>query len=375
MLLMVLWRSFFNIVSSRYTAGFIFPFVFFSTIFICALFKNKAFLKLLGITTLIVISLNWINKNYINARNSSNLEAIAELHDRYNKRINNSVLVTGDNALRIGMMEKNNNPFMHFGNLNSLQSVNTFDKKYKRSGQIALLDILTSSKERVSMKNSNSSNNLRYVLSVFSQKNKKKRHHIFSVESKARVFTLSQNKALESESGLLENGDLELLDTPEESYRKLAGSIGNYDSFFKYNDSIRTPINAYFHNSGVYTQFLPYYNCSNENAISGNNSARITIKKGIGSILFYQKFYSGKYVLSAVFKGEKDSRISLLYDCYQDNKWNPITLTNYIIEDKSTKKVEIEFDASSLKPKTYFLVGASVFGDVYLDNFCIKKID
>ena len=172
------------------------------------------------------------------------------------------------------------------------------------------------------------------------------------------------------------NGDLELIDSPEDSYIKFKNHIGHYALYFDFDQSKRTPVNAYFHNNPELTQYLPYYSCLNTKAISGNNSARIVTRKGVGYLLFSQKFYSGAYQYSVTFTGNKDSTVCLFYDLNEKNKWIGRPLATYTISSENLiQKITTSFIVSNLNPGDFFLVGVWVQGEAYLDNFYLEKVD
>jgi hypothetical protein len=272
-------------------------------------------------------------------------------------------------------MENADNPFEVYHPDNTIKDFYPFLHNYKIVDRSALLNISLNAKEPDKIEIKSQLSKSRHILSIYAQKNKKRRENIYAVESKATIQILSKNKTIPPESGILKNGDLELLDSPEESFKKLKNHIGRYALFFDYDESKRTPVNAYFYNASIYTQYLPNYNCLNGCAISGNNSAYFDIKKGNGYILFNQKLQSGVYEFSFVFSGKSNTTICILYDLYKNKAWNETPLATYTISNNNTHRIRTSFSVGDLNDNEFFLVGAWVNGEAYLDNFCLIRKD
>ena len=105
------------------------------------------------------------------------------------------------------------------------------------------------------------------------------------------------------------------------------------------------------------------------------HSAKIGISKGAGYLLFYQRFDEGSYEYSIIFSGKTGTTVCFLYDLYKDKKWNVMPLATYTISTKGTFRIGTSFSVSDLNPGEYFLVGAWVNGEAYLDNFNVVKTD
>ena len=376
-LFMIGWRSFIHIKSSRYACGLVLPFALLAGYFVALLTKCKR-----PSTNFLVFSIAcmalflWGKKTYYVSQINSNLFAISELHDLICRKDYNAKLITkNDDALRIQRKEKDNHRIETYRKQVDSEGLIKFIMSYREINQIALFDQIVSRQNSSFVHNKiNSRNNYRQIMSVFSQKNKKKKHNIYAIMAKANVSVISNNKMIPPQSGILSNGDLEIVDTPEASQKKFKVHIRDYYLYNDYNPSILTPNNAYFHNDPRVTQYLPFYNCSNEMPISGTYSAFIATKKGKGYLLFYQKFKNGNYNYSLILRGEKGTRVSLICDENRSSKWIVTNLGTFTIPDKRIFRITLSFEETGLLNNDFFYIGAYVEnGSAQLDNFFINE--
>lgn len=374
---MITWRVVYRITSSRYASALIYPFSILTSYFLVFLIRHKSKRKTLIIIIVgICLIASWTCKNYNVTQINSSVITLAQLHDQKNIKDKWTLFVPEEDLLRIKQFEKNDNSFSIYQEDKTINDVKAFISDYKTVGKKALFCIILDSETNSNVNQRMDEGKYQHILSVFYQKNRKKRLHVYSVESNASVLTLSNNKTIQPESGILSNGDLELLDSPQKSHDKLKSHIGRYALFYDFDETIRTPVNAYFHNDSSFTQFLPYYNCFGSDSISGLNSARISISKGVGYILFYQRFHSGKYQYSVTLKGKKGTTVCLVYDVFNDKHWDVRPLALFTIPNKGIFKITTSFDVQFPASEDFFLVGAWVNnGEVYLDNFCITNND
>lgn len=374
-LAMVFWRMIYRIESSRYASIFIYLFSILAAYFLSSFVRYNSKIYTIPISIILLgIMTFWAGKNYGARQINSNLKILAQLHDHYNKKTDIwRLIIHADDSFRIRQMEKFHNSIRIFEDKKSPQDVSNYIKKYKSVDKKILFAVTWDKTEDGNINTLSDHSKYRHVLSIFFQGNQKKRMHVYTVESKAELMTLSQKKAIERESGILTNGDLEILDSPELSYKKYRANIGQYSLFFDYDESKRTPANAYFHNDASYTQYLPYYNCLNSEAISGKNSAKLIVPQGTGFLLFSQKFNEGTYQFSITLSGTKGTEICLLYDLYKNKKWIVMPLAYDVIHSKGIFKIKTSFSVSGLKSGDYFIVGAWVNGEALLDNFCLTR--
>lgn len=369
----LIWRIVYRINSSRYASCLIYPFCISAAY--CISFTIKTFSKIenkvIAIIGIALISY-LLFKNFYITQINYNLGIIAELHDRLNSRSDVwTLIMQAEDLERVRKMEQYDNPFEFYNSDQTIQDVSKYITDYKTINKKVLYNIPLGSKENGFIHLDQADSKYRHVLSVYSQKNKKKRQHVYKIESNVKLLTLSNNKPIEAESGILENGDLELLDSPEQSHIKFKNHIKNYSLYYDFDESKRTPVNAYFYNGAKYTDLLPYYNCMNNKAISGKNSALIVTSGMKGSLIFYQKFYNGSYHYSVILSGKKDTTVCIFYDAYANKKWSVHSLGSYTIPSNGIFQIKTSFSVSDLNPGEYFLIGAYVVGEAYLDNFCI----
>lgn len=374
---MLFWRCAYKINSSRYASALIYPFSFLAALFLSYLARAKwkvakIICFLVGVGTLI----NAGYKNYNIKQINSNLKIIAELHNKFNSKEKEWTLITSSQDVgRIGRMDGENNPIEMYYSDKTTDDVCTYISNHRSINKNVLFNVTLKTKESDKINLDSPFSRYKHILSIYLQKNKKKRENVYAIESRGEIKTISVAKAIPPESGILKNGDLEQLDSPEESYRKFKNHIGHYSLYYDADESKRTAVNAYFYNTSNDTKYLPYYSCLNAEAISGKNSARIVSRNGYGYILFLQRFYSGTYHYSAILSGEKGTTVCILYDLYANKKWNVRSLANYTIPSIGVYKIKVSFSVPTLNPGEYFIVGAWVRGDAYLDNFCLNKID
>lgn len=377
---MTVWRGLFNIVSSRYAVGLLFPYVICSAFFISELLRGKNRLSkfvLIGLIT--SMSISWFQKNYVISRTNSNIEIASEIHERYNRKKQEYIFFThSTDAERIAFLGKGYNQIKKYNTNETISDLVSYITNYRRVPQGVLFDIVINSKEPSTISIKQDKSKYRFVSSFFTQKNKKKKHCIYLIQSKAKCEPISLTQKIIPESGILKNGDLELIDNPETSYEKLKKHINQYALFYGFDKSIRTPENAYFHNPPRLTQTLPSYNCSDSFPISGKYSAVIknNSKNGVSYILFYQKNKEGIYEYSFLVKGTRGTKVCLLYDLYKKGRWEVTNLALFEIPDNKLYKLESTFCVNDISENEYFLVGAWVqSGEAKLDNFCLKRID
>ena len=142
------------------------------------------------------------------------------------------------------------------------------------------------------------------ILSVYTQKNKKKKYHCYLIRSNVSCRAVSQSATGPLENNLLVNGDVELADSPEASFAKLKKEIPGYESFCGIDETTRTPENAYYYNKPEFLQDSPRYDDSDVDPIAGNRSVCIDMKNGEAFIRFYQKFSNGNYTYSMLVRGD-----------------------------------------------------------------------
>ena len=179
----ILWRSVIKITSSRYASGLIYPFIILFLYLVFLAIKKKCF-KCLALLLVIILGI-WINKNYNFSLNNSNLRTIAEYHEKVNTKEQIGMLfIQQDEVKRIKQMERFNCPFFVSANYPyppPLHNLQDFICKFKDVERIAYFVLKNEKEYNYILKDD--PNKTKPVLSVFTQKNKKKRYQIYRVSS------------------------------------------------------------------------------------------------------------------------------------------------------------------------------------------------
>jgi hypothetical protein len=374
-LFMITWRLPFGNISSRYYSSLIFPFCFFASCFLekISIITNK---RIISTGILVIVFVFWAYKNYYLTQVNTNLFVIGDYLDQTHRTTDNCQLkMYYSDAIRIfPNIKKDDSVKMYFDD-KDIKDVSSFAEGFQTVNSTILYDIIIKKNTSLRIKAKNKNIIFKQVLSLFYQRNMKNKHCMYYIKSIIPCNVVSLNSEIFPESGVLKNGDLELLDTPEHSFKKMKDHIGNYELFFENDSSVRTPVNAYFHNATEQTRFHPYYNCTDSNAISGKYSALIknNRKDALSYLIFNQAFKSGEYEYSILTKGEKETQICLFIDLYHDGKWDVKPLAFFVIPDKRLYQISVPISVQHLKNNEYFLVGVYVQnGQAYFDNLKVS---
>ena len=377
--LMIAWRLVFRIDSSRYALILIYPLTFLAAYVLGDLLKSgKKYSKLILLGLLAVMLFFWSKKNYDVTQINTNLNVIAEVHEQYNRTNKDHALVMhfGD-AGRVLYHEKIKGPCILYSDSQSVSNLSSFLNNFRIVNYNVLYDMIVNAKDACKIKVTQKRVRYKQILSIFCQKNKKKKHCLFLVETPADCRPVSRKDIIYDENNILDNGNFEDVDSPERSYSKFKAHIDNYSVYYEYNPLIRTPRNVYFDNAANTTQSRPYYNCSNDNPIAGQHSVCITNTTSSGSmILFEQKIPAGEYEYSALVRGEKNTKINLLYYANVEKKWYLNTLATFIVPDKRLYLIKTSFVVDTPAKDDYLRVGASMTrGTAYFDNFMLYSVN
>ena len=377
--LMVAWRLVFRIDSSRYALILIYPLTFFAAYLLGNLLKSgKKYSKIILLGLLAVIMFFWSKKNYDVTQINTNLNVIAEIHERYNKTNKDHTLVMHfEDAGRVLYHERTKGPCVLYSDAQAISDFSSLLNNFRIVNFNILYDLIVNPKDTCRIKVAQNRIRYKQILSIFCQKNKKKKHCMFLVETLADCRPVSRKDILYDENNILDNGNFEDVDSPERSYSKFKAHIDDYSTFYEYNPLIRTPRNAFFDNAASTTQSRPYYNCSNDNPIAGQHSVCITNTTSSGSmILFEQKIPAGEYEYSALVRGKKNTKINLLYYANVEKKWHLNTLATFIVPDKRLYLIKASFVVDTPAKDDYLRVGASMAGGTAsFDNFMLNRVN
>ena len=356
-------------LSSRYFSILIFPYSFFFALFVVSLFKYKN--RIIRIITIICTFISLyliIMKDIKISPNSQTIYFIADyLNSTKKTNYAYNYLIQPKEYYRIshisGLKEK-----MKASHIDD-KSISKYILNYRTAYSKSVIHISTKDKSIAF------STAIRPVLFLPPYHNRGNTHFIYEISSNDECFPVSTNQPPQPpDNSLLENGDLEILETPEKSFSKLKNNIKDFSMFYNFDDSIQTPINAFFQSTSKLNS-LPLFTVSKHNSISGN-SVHISYCENEGCIFlfFYQKFDAGEYTYSLQCKGNSGTNIGVLYKVLQDNKWTSVPLTFFTIPDKRLFCLSSTFSVDNLNPSEYFIIGVWVRGDAYLDNFSIIKL-
>lgn len=380
--LMITWRVCFKILSSRYAIILIYPYSFSAALLFSILFSSKQrisgkignILICLASIAIIAILVNWTKKNYSVSRITNNFIAISDTIKKYNKNEKQLTFIV------------NYDDYPRFRQRTGLRNVVKKEEDFGTKGlQEAYnqlnIDCINPVVETVTQKNdiANLTKGLspqkyEHLLSVFTQKNKKKKYDLFYLETDSYASLTSPSNKKDLQNNLLINGDIELLDSIDVSFKKMTSHIPNYSEYHVLDENIKTPENAYFYNGVSSTHTLPFFSCTDQNPLSGKNSVHIKTPLDYAFIFFEQEFRDkADYSYSLILKGKPDTIVCIFYYSYYDKKCVANRLCYFTIPDEKIYKLTGFFSYDPIGEDSYFIVGAWIRqGEVYLDNFAVK---
>lgn len=214
------------------------------------------------------------------------------------------------------------------------------------------------------------------IASLIEESNVKKKQFIYILSSDNRCVPVLKEEIPPYRPNLLDNGDLEELDTPEESLEKLKSHFKHYaQSTDVANMTVRTPRAACF-SAESSSSSLPEASALNDFRIAGNNSARIRIPHGTASMVFDRRFSNGDYEYSVLTQGKKGTRVRLLYEVGKGGSREVRQIATLLIPDGRLFLITAHFSVEDLGQDDFFQVGASVQnGEAYLDNFSLTTAE
>ena len=367
--IMVFWRIYFApALSSRYFAILIFPFSILTSYYIVSGLKvrHKA-CRFFVILTLIVGFLAITNKIISTSVTDHMIFNLANaFQNKLRTRNNYKILLNEKELERIkhytpadkGIIRENTIPD---------DEIVLFDKKYITTYYTTLVHTVS--------KEIKDSEKLKMIVSLNNPKNLKK-HQIFAIEphSKCKAISLSEVYKDDLNNSLLQNGDLEILDSEEESFSKFCANVSDYASYYNESSKARTAQNMCFRSSGSLSS-MPVFTVSEEDAIAGH-SAVISYQDGLAYLMFNQRFHNGKYKYSITLKGEKNTDICLVCRKNKKKHWELESVALFKIPDKRLFHINTTFNVNDLEEKEYFIVGVWVKnGYAVLDNFYLEELN
>ena len=374
---MVLWRILIGIDSSRYATGLILPFTVFASYLICSAGRKKhlpvrltlyAAIACMGFI-LLKMNTDSVFRNYSSDIVSELFKDIEQERDirmfrapwkdfsriLFSTRLSRNIKATAWD----GEHEKENvHKFLVNYDIAYPETVYNVDSR-TIEGDKEVWEAIRSKH--------------RHVASLIEDTRKEKKQLIFLLSSDNQGVPVSENNIPPYSPNLLENGDMEELDSPEESDVKIKAHIGNSVANNKSDaPAVRTPRNAHF-SSAADADALPEVNAQNDFAIAGEHSARIrAATKDTAYLLFDKRFSNGKYDYSMLIKGETGTNVSILCEVCKDGGSEIRQVGSFVIPDRRLFLITTHFSVDDLNGEDYFRAGVSVqTGEAYFDNFSL----
>ena len=369
LLFIISWRMGFSRIkklSSRYSSGMIIPFVLLSVYcFYVLRQKRMRIVSLFAAITLAVLLLNYIREDLKRNKRDMNYYAVAEvIRKSITDKKEEKFFVSKKDYYRIAFLSRTDD--IGITNKNHFLYRNNYEKPYFPS----IIDI-DSDNSVVSNDGSKKLNG-----SFLTGKSANKRINLFY---SAPLIHLEANPAPASfdiTKSILKNGTIELIDSEQESQKKLAKHISNYKAYSEYYRSARTPQNITFH---IFSGAVKPASLGIESVIpiDGQNSASIRYDDGNAFLFFSQKFHLGQYSYSFLIRGKRGTEIQPVYWLRFAGKWTVIPIGLFTIPDSRTYRISCSFNIDELKEDNdHFLVGVRVLrGEALLDDFVLNRED
>ena len=370
---MILWRIIIRIESSRYAVVLIFPFVFLASVFLTELRKKRRGIVRLALYAFTAITGFFILKMNVDAvtRNQAS-DIVAEILGELDRTPRQYAFMAG---------YKDHSRINQRANLNreliELKEGFDFNELFADYRDAYLDATIVNTAISSSNPPPQEYDYTKKIVSINRNSSGSKKHLIYTLTSdeNSRCIPIAADRISPYQPNLLENGDLEQLDSPEESYEKMRCDIAQYPVFYGVEDRVRTPRNIRFYSTSNLSS-LSFFSALNDFSIDGKNSIRIAFPKGKMLLLFDQRFPSGKYEFSMLVQGKKGTKVSILFSTTTDNEREVRHLASVTIPDKSVFLISSRFSTDDLSGNDSFQVGAQIEnGEAYLDNFSLKKLD
>lgn len=378
---MVAWRVLFRITTSRYAAGLILPFVIFASYFLYNSGKRRhGFVRLVLYIAIACTGIIVLKMNLDSVTRNESAVAVAEVFRN----------IDGSRRNRMYMFRapwKDFRRIYYFsrmdGNILGVYDVPKLILNYSEVYVDTVLnvearamkdDVLASGVSEQAVWDKLKRDG-RLIASVVEESNAKKKQLVYLLSSGNQCVPVLKDRIPPYRPNLLDNGDLEELDTPEEFREKLVANLGEYVLSSDGADSaVRTPRASYFSVKSGSESIPEEVGIRNDFPIDGNNSAWIRIPNGTAFLTFDRRFSNGTYEYSALVQGEKGTMVRILCEVCKDGSRKTRTVAMLRIPDKRIFLITAHFSVDDLGQNDYFQVGASVQnGEAYLDDFSLTQ--
>ena len=380
---MVLWRIGVGIMTSRYATGLILPFVVFASYFLYHAGKKKhllvrlAFYVTIAITGFILLKMNTdsVLRNY----SSDIVSEVFRRIDRTNKPY--SFRAPWKDFSRILFSSHLNEKLVAVYDTHFHKFIFT-DRSVYPADTVLDVDLRmiaddTEALDKIKTKQ---------IASLVEDPKKDKRQLIYLLSSEDQCIPVPENRIPLYSQNLLDNGDLEELDSPEESRDKLKQHNAECVLSNASGETVLTPRNAYFSAEPDTTAFFEV-NTRNDSHIAGNNSARIRFKQEkeyrkdviwdyfpdkAASLMFDRHLSNGEYEYSMLVRGETGSEVCVLCEVFKEGNREIQRIAAFRIPDKRLFHITTHLSIDDLGQEDYFQVGVSVQkGEAFFDNFSL----
>ena len=402
---MVAWRIVIRILTSRYAAGLIIPFVLLASVFLVNSMKRRHLVVrlviyvLLAVTGFIVLKMNLdsTTRNYYS-------DTIAEVFGKlgysrpgdlgYSSPNDRTFVVEYDDFSRVYFQTRLGRNLGRIKEDDVRDYILGYTRLYPDTVLNAPSKSITDEIRQLG--------NMKPLVSLVEKKSsdKIKKQLVYAMTGPSVSCAAGRDECVPisrsriapcPENSLLDNGDMEALDSLEESSEKIKKHLGNVSQLSTADQAVRTPRGAYFTFAPADgTTFAPAdelnlapasgtvsgpeFNAQNDFAINGERSVRIHATDGTASMLFEKHFRpGGPYGFSMLVQGETGTNIRVFCDvCKADGGRESRTVATLLLPDKRLFQVTTYFSAADLADTDTFQVGVSVQnGGAFFDNFSL----
>jgi len=394
---MIFWRVFFLNISSRYSSGLILPFVLFAAFFLFdGLSKRRRLLvRLALLAAIIASSVVMFCMNFNGLTRNQHYDIVAEVFSGIDAAKESHVFtVQKENFFRIGVIGG-----LDRNRMETMDDEMTFDEylaDYDRVYPETLVNVMSRDPDAEPEKDGY---RITKIVSLSENKKKPKYRLIYAIVPDAAnaCVPVSASQIGPCPANLLENGDFELADSPEESNAKFKRHVS--EGAMTATDEFSTPRNAFFSANppekrkldamlevrwdwvrnliNIPRQRLPECGMvSGADAIAGNRSARIQAPDVPARLMFDRQLSNGSYECTLLVRGSSGTEITVLYDVCRNGERQTVPVATAKLTDRRPFRMTTRFSVNGLARDDFFQFGVEVVkGEACLDNVTLTAGD
>ena len=382
---MVFWRIGVRIISSRYSSGLIIPFVTLASCFLLdSARRRRPLVRLVLYVFIAITGFIVLKMNFDGLSRNQYCDVVAEVFADLEHSNRNCIFATPrNNYIRICTI--GGLPIDRMEAMDDEKTFNDYIANYTR----VYPDTVVNTSSKMIKGELEKSGNLQKTVSLVENKKGTKHQLIYFITSDNRCAPLSENRIAPYRKNLLENGDFEVLDTPEDSLSKVKSYLADVSGpASSADENVRTPKNVSFVASSESsfflrprerkkkTAFAAEFNALNDFSIDGDNSVRIRTAGSAARLMFDKHFTNGKYEYSLLVRGGKRTEIIVFYEVCQGGKRQTVPVATAELTDKRLYQISTDFSVDDLNGEDYFRVGAEVrSGEAFFDDFSLNRLD